>query len=136
MKTSWITWAFVASTVVFGFFFAKKNWECTHLTFLNTLQNRQLDLMRDECREYQFKLATNPTYDDGYKFALLKRSNGSYSDGYEDAKLVFDGSNNYASGYHAAIAQFNFLKSVNKDTAAIIDPAQPITDKKEEGKTY
>jgi len=132
MKTTWI---FVASTIILGFLFAKSDWENARLTMLNSLQNRQIELMRDECREYEFKLATNPSYEDGYKFALLKRNNGSYSDGFEDAKLVYDSSNNYATGYHAAIAQFNFMKDVNKDTAAKID-AQPATEKKEEEKTY
>jgi hypothetical protein len=133
MKTA--IWVLGIATVVLGFLFAKSSWDNSSLKLLNMLQYQEIELMRDECREYQFKLTSNPTYEEGYKAALLRRNNGSYSDGYEDAKIVYDGSNNYTQGYHAAITQFGFLKDMNKDTAAKID-SQPATEKKEEAKTY
>lgn len=118
--------ALVAGLVLFGIFTGyyafKTDWEKTKLQTLNMLQERQIELMRDECREFEYKLSTMPSYEEGYKDALIKRNAGSYADGYADARKIFDSSNNYTAGYHAAVTQFGFLKEIEKDTAAKVDP--------------
>jgi hypothetical protein len=125
-KTKSINWVLAAATVVLGFLYIQKSWENSNLTLLNNLQDAELRIVDDECQEYRHQLSTMPTYEDGYKAALLKRNAGTYSDGYQDAKIVFDGSNNYAQGYHAAITQFGFLKDVNKESAEkIVKDAKP-----------
>lgn len=121
-----LNWFLAAGLVVLSFLYVQKSWENSNLTLLNKLQDAELKIVDDECREYQHKLSNTPTYEDGYKAALLKRNAGTYSDGYQDAKVVFDGSNNYAQGYHAAITQFGFLKDINKQSAEkIVKDAKP-----------
>lgn len=112
------------SCAILVLLFGASRIENAGLKQLNLLQDRQIELMRDECREYQFKITTTPTYEDGYRAALLKRDKGSYADGFGDAKMVFDNSNNYAVGYHAAISQFGLLKDIPVESAKKLDESE------------
>lgn len=122
------------STTILGFLYAKRDLECSRLNIIGQLQDRQIQLMQDECREYQYQLTNKPTFEEGYQAALLKRNAGTYLDGYKDAQTVFDGSNNYAQGYHAAITQFGYLKDIAKESAAKI--AGEDKDKKAASESY
>lgn len=58
------------------------------------------------------KAENRPTYDEGYKDALIRLGGpqkvGDYQKGWDDAMKV---SGDYAAGYHAAIRQFEYIKT-------------------------
>ena len=105
------------STLVLGLLYIEKRWDYRRLEASHFLQTQQVELLRDECNEYEFQLTNSPTYEQGYRDALLKRSAGNYSDGYKDARMVYDREDKYAQGYHAAIEQFGYQvpKQVEED---------------------
>ena len=89
------------------------------LTIINQAENR---VLKSEIHSLERAAETRPTYEDGYKEALLRagRPNypGAYQDGYEAAlKVVGDGS--YSEGYHTAIRQFGYQPA--KNVAFLVD---------------
>lgn len=103
------------------------------LKFLNTVFSAENNILKDEIRSFEAK----PTYDQGYKDALIRvggpQNPGAYQDGWDDAFKVVD-EGGYAEGYHAAIQQFGYEKNTNQKRWLI--PEIPQIDKpKEEIKT-
>jgi hypothetical protein len=87
----------------------------------------QSSLTEQEIRLLQQELATErakPTYDEGFRDALLRRGGpnqpGSYKDGYE-AAIKLMGNKGYADGYHNAIEQFGYQTEGKEITPKIED---------------
>lgn len=89
------------------------------LTVINQAENR---VLKDEIRSLERAADSKPSYEDGYKEALIRAGRptnpGAYQDGYEAAMKIID-NGGYAEGYHAAIKQFGYQP--NKSVAFIID---------------
>lgn len=107
----------------------QENQRLQFLTIINQAENR---VLKAEVHSLERANEGKPTYEDGYKEALLRagRPNGpgAYQDGYEAAlKVVGDGS--YSEGYHTAIRQFGYQPA--KNVAYLVD--EPT--KKEQPKT-
>lgn len=79
--------------------------ENARLTMDDSIRQHQLNLLQDQLREYEFKISSAPTYNQGYKDALVKIQFGTYKDGYEAAQTVYQ-TGSYENGYHNAIEQF------------------------------
>lgn len=114
---------------VFIYNVKQENQRLQLLTIINQAENR---VLKSEIHSLERAAETKPTYEDGYKEALLRagRPNhpGAYQDGYEAAlKVVGDGS--YSEGYHTAIRQFGYQPA--KDVAFLVN--EPT--KKEQPKT-
>lgn len=109
----------------------QENQRLQFLTIINHAENR---VLKAEIHSLERAAETKPSYEDGYKEALVRagRPNnpGAYQDGYEAAiKVVGDGG--YATGYHTAIKQFGYQP--NKSLAILID--EPTSIKKDQSKT-
>lgn len=109
MKISFII-ALSAALGFFGYIAFKRDIQLTNMENRYQLSIREIEILRDENAEYRMSLMTMPKYEDGYRMALLKKEVGTYGEGFADAKNLFDNSNNYAVGYHAAIEQFGLLR--------------------------
>jgi len=86
--------------------------ESTQTKTMEKLSAKQIDLLKDQLREYEFKLTTARTYEDGYRDAVIRAGGGSYGDGFNAAKSIYE-NENYADGYHNAIAQFGYCPVKN-----------------------
>lgn len=90
--------------------------ENSRLKMNDVVRQHQVNLLQDQLREYEFKLSSAPTYNDGYRDALVRTQAGSYKDGYEAAQIVYK-TGNYQDGYHNAIDQFGDAWFANKEEA-------------------
>ena len=85
--------------------------ESQRLSLVNSIYDAEHRILKDEISE----LAGKPTYDQGYKAALIRIGGpqipGAYQDGWDDALKLCGAENNYADGYHAAIQQFGYTKT-------------------------
>ena len=75
--------------------------------------NAKIDYIESENRLLRDKnhfVQKQPTYEDGYKDCLIHMSggNGSFKKGF-DAAIKLMNNQDYASGYHAAIKQFEYF---------------------------
>ena len=76
----------------------------------NAIQNEEIRsrFLADEISSLQHKLATRPTYLDGFRDAVLRagvpNGTGSYKDGFYAAFLML-GNNSYLEGYNASRQQ-------------------------------
>lgn len=76
------------------------------LEFETSIYEAENRILEQEVRELENK----PTYEDGYKDAIVRSSGswgGDYQAGFRDAYKLLDGKS-YADGYHEAIAQFSY----------------------------
>lgn len=112
---------------LFGVF---KQMESNKYHYENTTLKLENSILTNEIRS----LEISPSYDDGYRDAIIKmggpQSAGSYQDGWTAAVKVL-ASNTYAEGYHTAVKQFGYTKDGN--TKWIIEdsiPANIPVDKK------
>lgn len=93
---------------------------CAYTLYRNHLANQENDRMAFSISLYQSEIRileqeirekTNcPTYDDGYKDAILRSCGnwgGDYQAGWRDAYKLLDG-RSYSDGYHACLEQFHF----------------------------
>lgn len=100
--------------------------ESHRLKFLNTVYAAENTILKEELKSFESK----PTYDQGYKDALIRvggpQTVSAYADGWEDAFKLFGEENGYAKGYHAAIQQFGYTKSTNQKRWLV--PEMPQTD--------
>jgi len=78
----------------------------------------QLKDVEGKLREAEFQLTIRPTYENGYRDALVRSESGSFTDGYAAAKLVFNNAT-YVDGYHNAIEQFGYGWLTEEDKATI-----------------
>lgn len=88
----------------------------------------RINLLQDQLRDYEIKISTTKTYEDGYRDALLKRLAGNYEDGFRDAVAHYkDG--NYQDGYHNAIKQFGktFLSKSEVDQVKLIQEEEKLS---------
>lgn len=108
----------VLSTIVLGYNAYKASQENQKLSIKNLIYEAETRILKDEIKDYVSK----PTYEDGYKTALIKmggpQNPGAYQDGWDDAYKVFctENGNGYSVGYHTAIEQFGYTmaKSSNR----------------------
>lgn len=107
----------------------QENQKLQLLTIINQAENR---VLKAEIHSLEGK----PSYEEGYKEALLKagrpNSPGAYQDGYEAAlKIIGDGG--YVEGYHTAIKQFGYQPA--KNVAFLVDePTKSVTPTKKADK--
>jgi len=89
-----------------------KQFETNQVRYENTTLRFENSMLTNEVRAME----TAPSYDDGYRDAVIKlggpQSSGSYQDGWNAAVKVL-ASNTYAEGYHTAIKQFGYTKDGN-----------------------
>lgn len=83
------------------------------------IHTERIRLLQDQLREYEFRLTTAPTYDQGYKDALVKSQVGTFEDGYVAATKVLK-TGSYADGYHNAIEQFGTGWLADKERETIL----------------
>lgn len=85
--------------------------ENQRLHLASILYDLEHRLYKDEIKEWEQK----PTYDQGYKDAIIRvggpQSPSAYQDGWDDAMKVIGTQANYADGYHAAVQQFGYSKT-------------------------
>jgi hypothetical protein len=85
--------------------------ENQRLHLASILYDLEHRLYKDEIKEWEQK----PTYDQGYKDAIIRvggpQSPSAYQDGWDDAMRVIGTQSNYADGYHAAVQQFGYSKT-------------------------
>jgi len=105
------------------------------LSIVNTIFEHEHRIIKDgmeELREKIIEYKEKPTYDQGYKDALVKlggpQNAGSYQEGWDDATKAYgifervDGKLSYADGYHAAINQFGYTKPASMNRWLAPDP--------------
>jgi len=84
------------------------------LSFLNSIFKAEIRFLKEDLDQFQKK----PTYDQGYKDALISvggpQSPGAYQNGWNDAYKVFAENKGYSDGYHAAIQQFQYQTNTVK----------------------
>ena len=124
MKTR-IAWTVAGISLVCCGVLSYNKWiiqkENQRLTLINSIQQAEYRILKDEISELNGK----PTYDQGYKAALLRvggpQTPGAYQDGWDDAmKMYMDSS--YADGYHNAIAQFGYTKTAGMCRFLVPEP--------------
>lgn len=98
--------------IVTGYFSLKRDWELTKANVVKDLANREIELLKDEVNTYRMELISKPSFEEGYRQAILNQEHGTYARGFADAKEIFDKDNNYATGYHAAIEQFGLQNRI------------------------
>ena len=85
-----------------------------NLKIINYAELERSKLLTDELNEIKYECLTKPTYNEGYRDAIIRIGTptqaGAYRDGYYAAFLTI-GSASYADGYHAAISQYGFPKT-------------------------
>ena len=90
-------------------FAAYKDYDARSANLYSQILKFENSLMANEIGSLQ----TSPSYNDGYRDALIKmggpQSPGSFQDGWDSA-LKVAGAASYADGYHTARKQFNFTK--------------------------
>jgi len=96
--------------------------ENQRLSLVNYIYVAEHRILKDEISE----LASKPTYDQGYKDALIRIGGpqvpGAYQDGWDDAQKLCGAENNYADGYHAAIQQFGYTKTTTMARWLVPEP--------------
>lgn len=99
--------------------------------FMVNVFNAESRILRDELQEHRYK----PSYDDGYRDAIIKMGTpsipGSYTDGFMAAAKVYQNSS-YAEGYHNAIKQFGYHEIPNANTKLPFDDVKTSRIKTEE----
>jgi hypothetical protein len=85
----------------------KQDREIDRLRTVAEVSEKQHAFLQDRYHDLEYKNLTAKTFEDGYREALLKSTNGTYADGYEAAQIVY-GSSSYEDGYHNAISQFGY----------------------------
>lgn len=98
--------------VLSGYIALKRDWELAKANVVKDLANREIELLKDEVNTYRMELISKPSFEEGYRQAILNQGHGTYARGFADAKEVFDKDNNYATGYHAAIEQFGLQNRI------------------------
>lgn len=99
------------------------------ITYRTSLQNDALRtivrLGDDEIRILTYELKeekSKPTFDDGYKTALIKsggpNQGGQYQEGWDDAQKIFL-NEGYQTGYHNCLTQFGYQRP---DTSRYLAP--------------
>lgn len=85
------------------------------LSLQNVLYLAEHRILKSEIYEKDRALDSRPTYEQGYKDALVRvggpQTPGAYQDGWDDAMKIYASENSYADGYHAAIKQFGYTKT-------------------------
>ena len=109
--------AIIVGLVYYAYTGKQENQRLQLLNIINQAENRVL-----KTEIHALEQNAKPSYEDGYKDALIKAGRptapGAYQDGYEAAmKIVGEGG--YAEGYHAAIKQFNYQP--NKNVVFLVD---------------
>jgi hypothetical protein len=107
--------AVLLATIFFLFVDAyRTRHEITNLKMLGDTESQRSKLLSDELNEIKYDYLMKPTYNEGYRDAIIRMGTptqpGSYRDGYYAAFLAL-GNSGYSDGYHAAIAQYGFPKS-------------------------
>lgn len=91
------------------------------LSTINSIYEAENRIIKDEI----FERRIEPTYEQGYKAALIRvggpQMPGAYQDGWDDATKIYAESN-YAEGYHAAIEQFGYSKTTAMSRWLIPEP--------------
>jgi hypothetical protein len=110
MKSGWYSLAICCTAfLVSGYQLYKYSSENQQLILSNVIYRAEHRLLKDEISELERK----PTYEQGYKDALIRsggpQNSGNYQDGWDDAMKVA-GEGHYSDGYHAAIQQFGYQK--------------------------
>lgn len=92
----------------------KTRHEIGNLKILGEAESERSKLLTDELNEIKYESLSKPTYNEGYRDAIIRMGTptqpGSYRDGYYAAFTAL-GNASYADGYHAAIAQYGFPKA-------------------------
>ena len=92
----------------------------------NVIYQAEHRILKDEIYQKERALAERPTYEQGYKDALVRvggpQSPGAYQDGWDDAMKIYASENSYADGYHAAIKQFGYTKTTAMTRWLIPEP--------------
>ena len=104
----------IASAILLISFLSYKNYELSKLNQILSLENvisrAENRILKDEVTELDRK----PTYESGYRDALIRRGGpsdkGDYQSGWEDAMKIVTKDSNYADGYHNAIQQYGYQK--------------------------
>lgn len=110
MKTAWIATGVCGIALVFsGYQTIKVGQENQRLQFNNSIYQAEVRILNEEVAELDRK----PTYDQGYRDAIIKmggpQNPGAYQDGFDAAMKVVD-NGGYQNGYHACILQFGYQK--------------------------
>lgn len=96
------------------------------ISLINTIYDAEHRILNDEIRELTGIIAEKPTYDQGFKAALIRvggpQAPGAYQDGWDDALKLCGAENNYADGYHAAIQQFGYTKTTAMNRWLVPEP--------------
>lgn len=118
-------------TLVGSIILAYNNWnlqtENHRLSLVNSIYNAEHRILKEDISDLEKK----PTYDQGFKDALIRvggpQSDGLYRDGWDDASKFFCDAS-YSEGYHNAIQQFGYTQP--KGTTKWLAPEQvPEQDK-------
>lgn len=130
----------IVSCLALAGFLAYNTWttqrENQKLGLQNVLYQAEHRILKDEIYQKERALADRPTYEQGYKDALVRvggpQAPGAYQDGWDDALKIYGTENGYADGYHAAIKQFGYTKTTAMARWLIPEPT-PGTGKDKEG---
>jgi hypothetical protein len=135
-----ILWTITIGSLLGCGFLGYTNWQTQKenhkLSLLNAISIAEHRILKDEIAS----LDRRPTYDEGYKNALIRiggpQTPGAYQDGWDDCMKVIGQDSNYADGYHAAIQQFGYTKTSTMARWLVPEPKEKAvtgTDKKGEG---
>jgi hypothetical protein len=107
--------AILLATIFFLFIDAyRTRCEIANVKILSGAETQRSQLLYDELNEIKYDYLMKPTYNEGYRDAIIRMGTpnqpGSYRDGYYAAFLAL-GNSGYSDGYHAAIAQYGFPKT-------------------------
>lgn len=107
--------AILLATIFFLFVDAyRTRCEIANVKILGDAETQRSQLLYDELNEIKYDYLMKPTYNEGYRDAIIRMGTptqpGSYRDGYYAAFLAL-GNSGYSDGYHAAIAQYGFPKT-------------------------
>lgn len=99
--------------------------------FMVSVFNAESRILRDELQEQRYK----PSYDDGYRDAIVRMGTpstpGAYTDGFMAAAKIYQNSS-YAEGYHNAIKQFGYHEIPNANTKLPLDDVKTSSIKTKE----
>lgn len=138
-KSGHMTLAIITVSVICCGVLAYNAWtvqkENQKLGLQNVIYQAEHRILKDEIYQKERALADRPTYEQGYKDALVRvggpQTPGAYQDGWDDALKIYGTENGYADGYHAAIKQFGYTKTTAM--SRWLAPEPKISSEKDKG---
>lgn len=137
MKTIF-PWFVTVGSLVLSMFMGYQTWstqqENYRLQFLTDVSVAEHRILKDEIQELSYR----PTYEQGYKDAIVRlggpQNSGAYQDGWDDAFKIFGDQSGYAEGYHTAIQQFGYTKTPGQNRWLVPEPTEKTKEEEQTDK--